>query len=45
MVMEVSSQAPKNNVSCHKNNNMVDFEVLHKWQDAYLAFKKGVQSI
>lgn len=45
MVTKVSSQAPKNNVSCHKNNNMVDFEVLHKWQDAYLAFRKGVQSV
>jgi hypothetical protein len=42
MVTEVSSQAPKQNVSCRKNNKMVDFEVLHKWQYAFLAFRKGV---
>lgn len=44
MVTEVSSQAPKQNVSCRKNNKMVDFEVLHKWQYAFLAFRKGVHS-
>jgi hypothetical protein len=41
MVMELPSQAPMiKNVSCHGNNNMVDLEVLCKWQDALLASEK-----
>jgi 5-methylcytosine-specific restriction endonuclease McrBC regulatory subunit McrC len=41
MAIELLSQAPKtNNVSHIGSNNMVDLEVLRKWQDALLASKK-----
>jgi hypothetical protein len=41
MVMELLSQASGiRNVSCHGSNNMVNLEVLWKWQDAFLALEK-----
>jgi hypothetical protein len=41
MVIELPSQAFRTkNVSHHGSSNMVDLEVLRKWQDALLASKK-----
>lgn len=41
MVIELLSRSPKiENVSRSGSNNMVDLEVLRKWQDALLALEK-----